>query len=266
MKLVKTVLIGFVATASVAFAAACGDNDNGGSANPSASAASATASKSSDPKAQFTDATALLRGTPYKFDMKAGDLTYNGSDDPLAGIAVGKLNTSLQGLKVSIDAQLTQNDYWVKETGLPVPGIDTTKWLHLDPTKVTSLNAVSFGGPTDPTGLQDLATTVVSVESPSAKQLKGTFDFTKHTWGPVANAATVSGLGDKAKAVPFEATLDDQGRLTALKIMIPANGSVQAREVDVTYSDFGADVKPSSPASTDTVEAPDLVYTFINAA
>ena len=262
---VKTALVGVVAVASLALAAGCnnqGDAGSGSSPSPSPSP-----SKTLTATEQFTTAASLLRGTPYKFSLKSSsDINYDGSVDPLAGIVVGKIAVTVQGVKVSLDTQLGQNDYYVKVNGLPLPGVDTSKWFHVDPTKVTSLSAVMIGGLTDPTGVGDLAKAVGTVESAGDKQLKGTFDFTKSTWGAAVDDKAVQELGDKAKAVPFTAGLDDKGRLTTLKVTIPAHGADKEEVIDITYSDFGTAVKMTPPAAADTVEAPAALYTLLNNA
>ena len=264
MKIVKAAVIGLFAAASLALATGCDTNSD--STSGTTPSASPSPSKSATPTEAFTSAANLLRGTPYKFSLKsASGAAYEGSDDPLAGIAVGKLTVPVQALKVNLDTQFTQNDYYVK-VGLPLPGIDPTKWYHFDPAKITSLDAFAFGGPTDPTGLHNIAGAVATAESAGDKQLKGTLDFTKATWGPVLNANAVKGLGDKAKAVPFEATIDDKGRLATLKVTVPAYGSTKEEVVNITYSDFGTPVKLTTPSASETAEAPETLYALVNGA
>lgn len=266
MKIVKAAVIGLVTAASLALATGCNnksDTTAGGSPSPSPSP-----TKSATPTEAFTNAAALLRGTPYKFSLKGSDGTsYEGSADPLAGLVVAKLSVSYQGFKVPVDAQLSPNDYYLKvPAGLPIPGLDTSKWLHVDPTKVTSIEAVAFGGPTDPTGLKGLVAALGTAESTDGKLIKGTFDFTKGTWGPIANANVVKALGDKAKSVPFEATIGEKNRLATLKVTVPAAGSAKEQVVNITYSDFGTQVKFAAPKADETAEAPDLVYSLLNGA
>jgi hypothetical protein len=263
VKIVKPAVIALVAVASLALTGCNNKSETGASASPTASP---SPSKSVSPTEAFTSAASLLRGTPYKFSAKGGDgNTYEGSDDPLAGIAITKMSGPLDaGVNATLDAQLTPNDYYVKITGLPVPGLDTSKWIHLDPTKVKVLDLISFGGPTDPTGLQSLVKALGTVERTGDKQFKGTFDFTKGTWGGVVGADAVTGLGDKAKSVPFEATTDDKGRLTTLKVTVPAYGSTKEDVTTITYSDFGTPVKLTPPAAAEVIEAPEAVYTLIN--
>ncbi len=264
MKIGKAAVIGLITAASLALATGCNNkSDTTAGASPSPSP---SPSKSATPTDAFTNAASLLRGTPYKFSLKGdqGD-AYEGSDDPLAGIVIGKLTVAVEAVKVTLDTQLTQNDYYIK-VGLPLPGIDPSKWYHFDPAKVKSLDAVAFGGPTDPTGLRSLVAALATAESAGDKQIKGTFDFTKGTWGPAVDADAVKSLGDKAKSVPFEATIDDKGRLATLKVMVPAYGTTKEEVVNISYSDFGAPVKVTPPSASETAEAPETLYALINGA
>jgi len=67
--------------------------------------------------------------------------------------------------------------------------------------------------------------------------------------------------GDKAKSIPFTATLDDQGRLTDLNV----NGSSidPALGIEITVSDYGSATGISKPDSSQVVEAPDSVLQFL---
>ena len=257
MRIVKSTFAAFVAVASLAFVAGCGD-DKGDTSGGSTPSASPSPSKSVSATDRFAEAAELVRGTPYKFNVKGGGVTYEGSSNPLAGIVIGKLTA-----QITVEGQLSPSEYLLKFSGLPLPGFDGSKWFKVDPEKLTSPDAVALGDHTDPTGLQSLADAVGTVESTDGKQFKGTFDFTKATWGPVDDDA-VKALGDKAKAVPFEATADDQGHLTSLKITVPAFGSEKEQVYTSTYSDFGTQVQPASPSAADVIEAPDALYTLLN--
>ena len=265
MKIVKAAAIGLAAVASLGLVAACASTSTTTSGASSSAAPSATVSASAVSGAdRFTVAATNLKGAPYKFSFTS-DATadaYTGSVDPLAGLTVANITIDVQSVKVTASAQLSSTDYYVKINGLDLLGISSTKYYHVDPTKITGANPLIFGAPTDPTGASDLAGAVTSAEPEGANQLKGTFDFTKQMWGPI-NAATVTGLGASAKAVPFEATFDDKNRLTKITISVPAFGSTKAETITGTYSDFGVAVTPSTPATADVVEAPDALYNLL---
>ena len=63
--------------------------------------------------------------------------------------------------------------------------------------------------------------------------------------------------------MPFTAGLDDQGRLSALTIQLPAVNGQQAQPLDVLYTDYGTKVTAERPAAGDVLEAPDNLYTSL---
>jgi hypothetical protein len=266
VKIVKAAAIGLAAVTSLVLVAACGATSTPTtSTSTSSSAAPSTAASAVSGADRFTTAATNLKGSPYKFSYTSDSSAnaYVGSVDPLAGLTLVKVTVSVQGANVTADAQLSADGYYVKVNGLGLLGVDPSKYYHVDPTKITGANPLSFGAPTDPTGVSDLAGNVVTAEPDGANQLKGTFDFTKQAWGPI-NAATVTGLGASAKSVPFEATFDDKNRLTKLVITVPAFGSTKAQTITGTYSDFGVAVTPSNPAPSDVIDAPAVLYTILN--
>jgi maltose-binding protein MalE len=269
VKIVKVAAIGLAAVASLGLVAACGSTSTptSGASSSSSAAASASAAVSSSASSgadRFTQAATNLKGAPYKFSFTSDSTadSYAGSADPLAGLTVANITIEVQSVKVTAAAQLSADSYYVKVSGLELLGIDSTKYYHADPTKISGPNPLIFGAPTDPTGVSDLAGAVASADPDGANQIKGTFDFTKQAWGPV-NAATVTGLGANAKAVPFVATFDDKNRLTKIVISVPSFGSTKANTITGTYSDFGVAVVPSTPATSDVVEAPDALYNIL---
>ena len=80
-------------------------------------------------------------------------------------------------------------------------------------------------------------------------KLTGTIDLDK--------AGKQLGLGAKdvtkltEKAIPFEARLDDQGRLVSYALTIPAVGSQQPTKMNITYSDFGLPVDVKAPPASE---------------
>jgi hypothetical protein len=69
--------------------------------------------------------------------------------------------------------------------------------------------------------------------------------------------------GAQAQNVPFTAGLDEQGRLSALTIQLPAVDGQQAQPLEVLYTDYGTKVEAQKPAATETTEAPDNLYTSL---
>lgn len=187
----------------------------------------------------------------YRFKVVADEGSYTGGIDPVADLLDASVSVSSQGASLKIDTVEVHGAAYTRLTGLPLPGFDGGTWYRLDPDKVTRPGALGLSAVKDPTGVQALvaATHDVRQDGPT---YTGTVDMTRVVaWGPV-NIAQVTRLGDAAKAVPFEATVDDRDHLVAVKVSVPGH------PVEATYSDFGAPVVVEEPRGAEPL--PDHLY------
>ena len=83
-----------------------------------------------------------------------------------------------------------------------------------------------------------------------------------HTATHLVHRAFRAALGEQAKAVPFEARTDAQGRLSRMLVRIPAAGKTKASTYEVTYADYGSAPTPAEPAQQQ--KAPAVVYEMLN--
>jgi hypothetical protein len=74
----------------------------------------------------------------------------------------------------------------------------------------------------------------------------------------------VGKLGDKAKTIPFTATVDGQGRLTKLSLEMPAAGDTPPHKVEVKFTDYGSATAVQKPPAGQTQDAPATAYEFLN--
>jgi hypothetical protein len=89
----------------------------------------------------------------------------------------------------------------------------------------------------------------------------GTVDLTKATGDIAPDATVLRNIGDRAKAVPFTAKLDDQGRMTYLKI---DGGSVDPQlAFEVAVTGYGTATAVTEPDASQVVEAPDSVLKIL---
>ncbi|MET7398358.1 hypothetical protein ABZS66_33210 [Dactylosporangium sp. NPDC005572] len=265
MKIAKSVVIGAIALASLAFVGACSDDKGGSSTSAGSSATAPAPSKAPTGTELLTAAINKTTGASYKFKGTISGGTVDGATDPAAGVSAGKIAIQEQGVTLSIESVLTPTAYYAKISGLPLPGFDGKTWLKLDPAKLTVKDALGFGDPKDPVELKSLPGNIATAETTDGKSIKGTMDFTKKTWGSIDDNA-VKALGDKAKTVPFEATVDDKGNLTSLKVSVPAYGDSKAEEIALTFSDFGSPVTATTPPASEVTDAPASVYQLLNQA
>ncbi|GGM58408.1 hypothetical protein ACFFX1_51375 [Dactylosporangium sucinum] len=187
----------------------------------------------------------------YRFSVTANEGKYQGAIDPVADLLDASVAVTSDGASLKIDTVSVGGVAYTRLTGLPMPGFDGNTWYKVDRARMTRPGALGISAIEDPTGVQALVAATHDVRR-DGDRYSGTVDMTRvAAWGPV-NIARVLQLGEAAKAVPFEATLDGQGRLVTMKVNIPDN-TVQA-----TYSDFGARVSVTAPTGAEPL--PDHLY------
>jgi len=235
-----------------------GTTSSTSSANPSASATSAAPAAAKDALLASIEP---LTKTSYKYTLSSGGLTGQGAADPVGKQATLALTGTQQGNAATINTVAVGTDLWLKldfGTNNNNLKISADKWFHVD--------AVRLGAnpnlPVDPNGAAAVAGMlggVVDVQRSDAKHFSGTLDLTKATGSFAFGQPDLDRLGAKAKAVPFTATVDDQGRLTELKIdLTTIDPSLAA--LQTSYSDYGSTVSVAKPDPASVVEAPDSVY------
>ncbi|MEV1285635.1 hypothetical protein [Micromonospora sp. NPDC049679] len=219
-----------------------------GSATPSTSS-SASNSASNSAADELTAAAQKLNNDTVTVAMEMTGLKANGSLDPVRNRATMTMNLATNGKPVTTEIIAVDKDAYVKLTGMPNV---QNKWMHVDAAKLAGGN-FDIMPQGDPAGASKMIKGMADVERTGEGSFRGTLDLTK---APTINTAAIAALGDKAKAVPFTAAVDGQGRLTRLTVdlttIAPALGTL-----NTTYSNFGAPVTATKPAAAETVEAPD---------
>jgi hypothetical protein len=244
---------------ALALSAGCGTKtDSGGSGG-----ASPTPSPTLSAVDQLKASTKDLTSTSHKFSAKDSSKEVTGASDPSASAASLSATFTAQGTKFTIDFLFYGTDRYVKISGLPIPGVDGKKWLRID---ISKIKDPSKAGPTDvkdPVALKAFTDAIVTAEKTGDKSFKGTVDAAKATDEGIFDQDVITGLADKAKAVPFEATLDEKGRLSTIKVTVPAFGDKKEDTINVTVSDYGT-ATVTKPAAADVVDAPAAVYQILN--
>jgi hypothetical protein len=142
------------------------------------------------------------------------------------------------------------------------------QWTRLDIEKVIPARRKMFEDFDDPARATDLFAGIVSAEQVSDRRFRGTLDLTK-----LADPGT-SRLVDKdhfrsldqgkAASIPFEATLDAQGRLLGVRLILPANAGEPEQPAEISYMKYGTkpDLRAAFKGKIGT--APASVYEVIN--
>jgi hypothetical protein len=224
------------------------------------------------PADQLTAALGTLKGASYNVHLKISNGQANGTGAVNAATNSASVTetASANGTNVTITVTVVGASEWVKlDLGSTInaqASIDPTKWMLVDQTKVTidQGKAFDFSGP-DALDLTGLLTSVSGVTRSDSTHLSGTVDLTKATGVSKATDAQLTTAGADAKAVPFTAVLDDQGRLTELAVSPPA-AKDSALAADFTLSDFGSATTVSAPANADVIPAVPAVYQVLNSA
>jgi hypothetical protein len=253
------------ALAAVLAAGACGSPAGTDEVDPpAASAASPT------PSAQDL----LLKSVP---GADSGSVRFaTTGNDPTSGILdPAKHTVQIDMTQKDPDFTLTMNflfvekQSWVKinlHGGAGLPKIPK-KWLLLDPSKLKKgpdAIPIGYDADTDPGDAGSLLRSAADVRQTSPGHFTGTTDLSQTGDGDVTDAKTLAALGATAKAVPFAATTDDQGRLRSMLVKIPKTAKTKASTYEVTYSEYGTAPTPQKPSAGAQQKAPPVVYQMLN--
>jgi hypothetical protein len=219
-----------------------------------------SAAPAADPKDALIASAQQLKTTSFKAKGTLSIGTADAAVDPTAKAATSKTVIAIPGGGPSITQEqiIIGTDSYVKlaiknfPQAPPLP----SGWMKLDVSKIKDPADYTLAD-TDPARLQSELFKGLSTVNRSGDKFTGTLDLTKGVKSGIVDEEEVTALKEKANAVPFEATVDGQGRLTSFKILVP-NGDPWS----VTYSDYGAPVAVTKPASS--VPAPAALYELLN--
>ena len=156
---------------------------------------------------------------------------------------------------MAIEMRNTGKDVYMRFRGRSL-GSYADRWMHIGGDRIPA--RLGFGSAEDPGDAQRLLRAIVDVRRDGPGRYRGTMDMSRT---PSPDPALLERLGAKARAVPFTAAVDDQGRLVGITIrmdvLFRSMPSMQVR-----YSDFGTPVRVVKPKGR-IIEAPaELVDAF----
>jgi hypothetical protein len=222
-------------------------------------------------KQALSDAAAKLGATTFKINMSTGGYKGTGVADPAA--KKSQLSFGEGTASAAMELRMIRKDAWIKVPGLPA---SDGKWMHLDISKVRADSRLkALVSADDPGGTQGLVKAIAEADSLGGGRYKGTVDLSKSS----STKFLTDALGDQelkadALVVPFEATVDDQGRLTSIavdqselikKVAGDAGPGIAAAlgKAEMKFSDFGVAVKVKAPAASQVIDPPDSVLTLL---
>ncbi|MCW2642840.1 MAG: hypothetical protein JWP76_5146 [Dactylosporangium sp.] len=255
--------VAMFATVGIALTGCSSTGAGGNAAKPSTPSPTPTLAA---PKDTLVTAIKQLGQTSYTFTVKQATVSGQGKADPAAKAAQVSIAASTSGVSAKMSIVSLGSDNWTQMDFGPAldqqAGIDPTKWMHIDTSKVTKADAL----PVDPASpdlldFSSITNAVLTVQRVDATHYSGTIDLTTVKGPAEPDSATLSKVADKAKSVPFTATLDGNGRPSELKT--DGSGIDPGLSLDITFSDYGAHQNISKPTGT-IADAPSTVYSILN--
>ncbi len=260
MKRQRWAVAGIAIVAALAFGATGCTTSSGGS-TPTASPRSGLD--------VLTDAVAKTKGQSYQFAVVYGT-TLSGSGMTSGDGAATSLNVTItdpgSGINIKLTALVLKTAAYAKidlgQAAGAVVGINPNTWVHIDPKKAPGAARLGISPGQDIFGPQTYVKAVDTATVDSPTQVSGNLDLAKTALPGLALTQIPAGADGK-KTVSFTATLDDQGRISKITVNVPAAGTLPAADLTSTYSNWGVAVNVTAPPASQTVEAPPIVYTFL---
>jgi hypothetical protein len=244
----------------VALLAGCG-SDSGTGSGGSGPGGAAKTTAAADPVAVIQEAMdrSLSSTVAIEATVKVGGTTIelNGKADP-----AGKKLEVTGKAPQPIEARVIGDTAYLKADAFG----GSKPWMRVDLKKLkpTSSLRQSF----DVEAQTGIIGGITTAEQVGEGRYRGTADLAKAAEAAGDNVAMRDGLESGAKlakdpgAIPFEATVDAEGRLTTLSYTI-ATKELGDMVTDITLSGFGEPVKVTKPPTKQTEEAPKEMYKFL---
>jgi hypothetical protein len=253
-----------VLTVAALSVAACSTPKPGGPA-PAATQPSPTPPP---PKDALLASVKALSQTSSDLTLRQGTASGTAKVDPATKSATLTMTQVVSGTTIKVDLISIAPDVWLKidlgAAGNRQIGIKSTKWMKIDKSKVTSDSAfpIDLTGDNDVLDMPDLLAGLVDVQRADLVHYSGTIDQTKAGGVSALSEEDTKKLGDKATSIPFTAVLDNQGRLTNVKIDTSAADPTLTTEL--TVNSYGSPVTIAKPADSDVVTTPPSLYALLN--
>ncbi|MGV9211305.1 hypothetical protein ACTFTM_05515 [Micromonospora sp. RB23] len=258
---------GFLAaTLLVPGLAACKSDAAEPAAAPSASAPAVPA----DPKEALLASTKEIAKGDFTFTIAGADLTGGGLVHKPSNSAqmTMKMGDDSQDVSMEMDLIYIDSESWVRmEIGgamaamVPELAKNKGKYQHLDKTKAKEIKDLQLDPESlDPVDSETLVKGVTEVQKTGEGAYAGKIDISASAESVALDEDVVKALGAQAKALPFTAKLDPQGRLTELVISVPAAGETAAHDIKIGYAGYGAGTGAQKPPADKVVEASAETY------
>jgi hypothetical protein len=221
----------------------------------------------------LTEAAAKTKGQSFKYTLAYGEiLTGSGTrDDKGNATRDVTVKTGANGLSIAAKIMNIVGDRIFAKLdlgafGAAVPGLGNVgnRWLVIQGAKLNANSLSASLVPTpDSSTVDSFVKGVVTAESVSATEVKGTVDLAKGATPIALPASEMAKLTAEQKVVAFTATVDDQGRMVKTVVSMPAVAGYPAAPLTTTYSDFGTAISITMPPESESVDAPETLYLLL---
>ena len=262
MKNRRLAIAGLALTTAIGVAG-CGTSSNDTSTGtPTDGTTTAAPAAPADATAELAAAAGKLAEDTAKVTVEmAGTMSMTGVVDPKAQKAVMEMTLGAGSGETKVQIRKVGTDMYMKFGGSLAKLAGEGKWLHVDAATLAAGSSFDIMPSDDPAGAQAMIKAMSNAESDGKGGFKGTLDLTKT---PKFNKDAIKGLGNKATAVPFTATVDAQGRLSSMTVDM-SGIAAGAGAMKTTYSDFGTAVDVKAPPASQVTEAPKEITGLLNA-
>ncbi|WP_433793706.1 hypothetical protein [Actinoplanes sp. CA-252034] len=222
-------------------------------------------------------ATTLKKGVPgtgtpaFRYSVKGGQQSFTGVLDAPNKSVTSDFVEKIPDSEITLTMRflVIEKQAWARisfddaPAGAGLPKFPK-KWMKLDQGKLSadSSEDLTYAGETDPGFVSTLLAAAADLKETGKGTYAGTTDLTKSTEADIVDDETLKALGEKAKAVPLEVTLDGEGRVTKAVVKIPAAGKVKAGTYEVVYDQYGKASPIKEPSGA--VNAPADAYELLN--
>jgi hypothetical protein len=226
-----------------------------------------------------TPAETLRKGVPttaadiFHYAISDGSKAASGIVDTANKTLTTDFNEKIPdaGFTLTMRFLVVGDDSWAKisfgsaPAGLGLPKLPK-KWMKLDTKKLgaEAEKDLTYADQTDPGYIGTLVAAAAGLTEKSPGRFSGTVDLTQATEAEIVDTATLTALGEKAKTVPFEASLDAKGRISTATVKVPAAGKVKAMTYEVSYDQYGSAEGVPAPTGSAQVAAPKAAYDLLN--
>jgi hypothetical protein len=224
------------------------------SAGPDAGAtAQPTSEVPADPKAALAGSTKELASGNYAFTATSPEADAKGTVHVPSKSASIALNGKTEGFEIKMDLIFAGPDRWIrmvtpKGQSILDQSADPKTWLHVDGSKLKNADlGVDLTQP-DLLYIGKIVDAATEVKG-DAHTITGKLDATKiDSADAFLDSETAKDMGPTASALPFTASLDDQGRLTKLEIDAPKAKEVPAGKWTITVAGYGQQKAQTPPS------------------